>query len=281
MSEILLQLTQISHRHGRKIVLQGADLCVKRGEIVALIGENGAGKTTLLSIAANLQTPQKGSREYATPMPRITWLGDKPALYPDWSVEMFLYCQAQLQAVENPKAAALAAVSACGLESVLTMQCRHLSHGFRQRVALASAVASQPDLLCLDEPTNGLDPHQKQIVRLILRQVAEKAGVLMVHHDLEEVLALADRIYVLHQGKCVALELPPKHEIWLWCEWISAQIAAQCEDATQILGNCSGYRFLDIAQRQSKMQQLGLAAGLVRMGLTYPVSALQAQREAL
>lgn len=281
MSEILLQLHRIQHRHGNKSVLKNADLQIARGEIVALIGENGAGKSTLLSIAANLQKPQAGQRQYTQPMPRIVWLGDKPALYPDWTVETFIHCSADCQAVADAKAAALAAVAACGLESVLTTPCKHLSHGFRQRVALAGALAARPDLLCLDEPGNGLDMGQKLALRTILRQVAQSAGVLLVHHDLEEVVALADRVYALQQGYCLALPLPAKEECWLWCEWETAEQAQSCLDAQQRLGSCSGYLFTDTQARAEKMQQLSRQTGLLRMGFHYPAAALQAQREAL
>lgn len=279
--EVLLRLREVGYKHRRKAVLQGANLTISRGEVVALIGDNGVGKTTLLSIAANLLKPQSGLRDYANPMPRIAWVGDKAALYPDWTVEMFLYCRAELQGVSNPKAVAQAAVAACGLETVLQMPCAQLSHGFRQRVALASALASEPDLLCLDEPSNGLDRAQTVALREILAYVAQRAGVLLIHHDLAEALLLADRIYALHQGKCFELSVPPKAELWLWCEWDLPEQAAQLTDAQQVLGNCSGYRFDSVAERVEKMQALSAAVGLQRMGFAYPAAALQAQREAL
>lgn len=278
MRQILIELQDVTLKRGRATILQDVQLSVARGEIVALIGGNGVGKTTLLSIVAGLLSPTSGTVNFPSGKPTVGWCGDKAALYPDWTVAMFLRWCAEMQLIDDKRLAVV--VAQCGLETVLDLPCRVLSHGYRQRVSLAQALLALPDMLLLDEPSNGLDVEQRQSLRRILQTAANDTGILMIHHDIAEVLAVANRVYDLRGGRCIELPLPSHLEDWLWCEWETVEQAQADEQADRQIGVYTGYRFVE-GDMQRVMMRLAQRYGVQSVSLTYPVSAFQTQREAL
>ncbi len=281
MTDELVLLDEVNYRIGKKDILSSVTMTVSRNEIVALIGENGSGKTTLLSIIAGLLQPSKGQLNYSSSTPKIALVTDKPALYPDWTVDVFLHWAAEVQGAENPHKVTQEVVERCALQPVLGQACKTLSHGYRQRVSLARALTAQPDILLLDEPGNGLDHVQKLALREILRHVREYAGILMVHHDIAEVIAIADRVYDLRNSRCLPVNLPEKDGHWLWCQWQNHELAQKQQDADVVADHCTGYRCPDDASRQEKLTQLSAQQGITHLGFDYPLSAFQAQREAV
>lgn len=234
----LITLRDIHFKRGKRFILKEINLAIYRGEIAALIGRNGVGKTTLLSIIAGLRLPSQGQCDYPQGKPRIAWVGDKPALYPDWTLGMFLAWQAEQQKVSS--AVLMKVVAQCQLQAVLEVPCKALSHGYRQRASLAQALLVQPDILLTDEPANGLDMLQKQGLRDILREVAQTAAVVMIHHDIDEVLALADRIYQLEEASVREIPLPSK--ALFWCEWQNEAAAAQVPNAVYHFARFTAHR---------------------------------------
>lgn len=265
--QTLIALENITYKRGKRIILNAVNLHLNRGEITALIGRNGVGKTTLLSITAGLLTAQQGQCHYPQQKPRIAWLGDKPALYPDWTVGMLLAWQMEKHQANLETLAQT--ITQCQLESVLNTPCKALSHGYRQRTALAQALLSKPDVLLADEPGNGLDAEQKQSLRNILRQTAQNAGILMIHHNIDEVLTLADRIYYLENTSVQEIPLPPRD--LYWCEWRTAQAAACAPEAIEHIGCFSAHRTL--------LPQMMASSDLLRFTQNLPIAVFTQYRK--
>ena len=205
-----LNLVGVTKRLGRKEVLQGIDLWVGAGEIVALLGASGSGKTTLLRLVASMLTPDAGQlsiggREAAHLAPEARRLG---FVFQDYALWPHLSARDHLNLVMGKPGATqraradtlLATVGLAGLEEAKPNQ---LSGGQRQRVALARALAVEPGLILLDEPYSALDPVLRETLRgevaALLR--AEGRAALHVTHDPDEAMTVADRIMVLGGGQ--------------------------------------------------------------------------------
>ncbi|MBP3194272.1 MAG: ABC transporter ATP-binding protein [Cardiobacteriaceae bacterium] len=276
--EKLLALKNISLNFGRRRILNSVNLELSRGEIVAITGSNGVGKTSVLSLIAGNITADSGEIEFAKSARSVVFVADKPALYPDWTVENFLCWNAQMLAADGNSAKRFdveTVIRACSLSSVLTDKCGLLSHGFRQRVALAVGLLANPDILLLDEPGNGLDPAQRLELGNILRTLRQETAILMVHHDLGEVCKLSDRIYDLDNGEFLEIALPSGE--FICAEWDSAELAADSDWQDE---NFALY-FCESDARQEKIKKLASTHGLLAIYQEYPARALQIRRDAL
>jgi len=188
--EVACRLDRVSYAYeDHLLVLDGASLELRRGEIVALVGPNGSGKTTLAKLAAGLLEPLSGSIERRG---RATYLSQDPGRY--------VFCERAVEEVAvgiggDPTAArrTLAAVGLAGYED---RHPRDLSSGERERLALAAVLAPDPDLLVLDEPTRGVDPERKRELAGLLREDTARA-TLVVTHDIAFAKAVADRVVSL------------------------------------------------------------------------------------
>jgi energy-coupling factor transport system ATP-binding protein len=181
------RLKGIRFAYGDRPVLTGSSLDVRRGEVVALTGPNGAGKTTLAKIAAGLLVPDEGDVEHA------------PAAYLAQDPGRHLVTERVLDevALGADVARARRALEHVGLAAAADRHPRDLSSGERERLALAAVLATEPDLLVLDEPTRGVDPERKQELCRLLRAEAPQRGTLVVTHDLLWAAEVADRIVSL------------------------------------------------------------------------------------
>jgi energy-coupling factor transport system ATP-binding protein len=173
--------------YGESVVLEDVSLEVRRGEVVALTGPNGAGKTTLARIAVGLLEPDAGeaTRE------RAAYLAQDPGRH---LVTERVLDEVALGADVQRARSALAQL---GLAEHEHRHPRDLSAGERERLALAAVLATEPELLVLDEPTRGVDPERKQELARLLRAEAPRRGTLVVTHDLPWAAEVADRIVEL------------------------------------------------------------------------------------
>jgi energy-coupling factor transporter ATP-binding protein EcfA2 len=185
--ELVCSLRDVSFSYGDRVVLERASLEVHRGEVVALTGPNGAGKTTLAQIAAGLLEPGAGE---AT-RPRASYLAQDPGRH---LVTERVLDEVALGADVERAHAALARV---GLSEHEQRHPRDLSAGERERLALAAVLATEPELLVLDEPTRGVDPERKAELARLLRAEAPGRATLVVTHDLQWAAEVADRIVEL------------------------------------------------------------------------------------
>ena len=202
----------VAKRYGPVLALDDFNLDIRRGEIVCLLGPNGSGKTTFIRLLAGFMSPTAGSVQVAgfdvqrDPMQARRQIGYAPEaapMYRHMRVGEFLAFMARLRQVPfRDVASAVARVAEqLALSDKLDAPMPTLSRGYRQRVCIAQALVHEPQLLILDEPSNGLDPRQIIEMRHLIRSLAGKYTVLMSSHILPEVARTADRVAVLLGGR--------------------------------------------------------------------------------
>lgn len=189
-------VSNLRRAYGDRLVIDNLNLRIERGEFVALLGESGCGKTTLLRALAGLD-PIDGGRIVAPRRPAVVF--QEHRLLP-WD-SLWRNVSLGLQAADARQRAA-AALAEVGLGDRLDDWPRNLSGGQAQRVALARALVQQPELLLLDEPFAALDALTRIRMHGLVRELvaSHRPGVLLVTHDVDEAIALADRILVMREG---------------------------------------------------------------------------------
>jgi gliding motility-associated transport system ATP-binding protein len=212
----MLEVSDITKTYGTRTVVDRVSFSVPKGEILGFLGPNGAGKTTTMRLITGYVPPSSGTAKVAgfdvqeQPLEvkrRLGYLPEHPPLYPEMLVRPYLEFVARIRAVPRRqiKARVDRAIERCGLQAVAGRLIGVLSKGFQQRVGLAQAILHEPDLLILDEPTNGLDIPTVHGMRDILRGMKDRGTcILFSSHVLEEVRALCDQIVVIARGRVVA-----------------------------------------------------------------------------
>ncbi len=211
---VCIALNQVSKRYGKTVAVNGVSFEVQSGEVMGLLGPNGAGKSTTLYMLTGLVRPDSGAislfgkdlhRFFVDIAGRIGVLVERPAFFEHLSVRKNLKLHARLAGrdVNLDRTMDLA-----GLLPWAGARAGTLSLGLRQRLGLAQAMLTEPELLILDEPTLGLDVEATQEILNLLRRLAEEAKVtiLFSSHMLHEVEQLCDRVAIINQGKLVACE---------------------------------------------------------------------------
>ena len=192
--------------------LQALDLSIPRGGVYGILGPNGAGKSTLLRLALGLISPSLGTvrllganKTDTGVLRKVGAMIEAPSLYPFLTATDALRVFARMSgfAEAGREAAVLERV---GLTEAAHRRARTFSMGMRQRLALAAALLHRPELLILDEPTNGLDPAGMQAMRVLIRDLVDKDGVTIIlsSHLLDEVEKVCDRVAILDHGKLIA-----------------------------------------------------------------------------
>jgi ABC-2 type transport system ATP-binding protein len=209
----MLRAQGIVMRYGPRTAVSEVDLELRPGEILGLLGPNGAGKTTLLRRLAGLLPGHAGTVDLDGGDPatdpaaraRIGYLPEDPPLYADDIALQYVAYLAGLSGVprNRRKAAATEALERVGADKLAGRIVGRLSKGQRQRVALAGAIVHRPDVLLLDEPSEGLDPRQMVALRTLLADLKKKASVVFSTHLLAEAQAVCDRVVVIDQGRIV------------------------------------------------------------------------------
>ena len=210
----MIHLSHVSKTYGNVTALSDVSIQVETGEIVALLGPNGAGKTTTMKIITGTLEPTTGSisvgglsyesdRETISDM--IGYLPENTPLYPDLTVYEHIDMAASLHKLtgEKKRKAITQALTATDLLERKLYRISALSKGLKQRTALAMALVHTPKILILDEPTTGLDPNQIREIRSMIQSLKKHTAIILSTHIMQEVEALADRVVVLSQGKCV------------------------------------------------------------------------------
>ena len=211
----MISIRHLTRSYGDVVAVDDVSLEIERGEVVGLLGHNGAGKTTVMKILTGFLEPTSGSvsvgsldvaTNRAGVQRQIGYLPENAPLYPEMLVQQYLQMMAELRDVapEKVDAAVVQAAKDTGLESHLIAPIHTLSKGYRQRVGIAQAIVHEPDVLVLDEPTNGLDPVQIQSIRDLVRRLAERTTIILSTHILQEIEAVCDRVLVMIQGRIAA-----------------------------------------------------------------------------
>jgi ABC-type multidrug transport system ATPase subunit len=210
MNETAVEVTGLTKRYGRQLAVDGVDLTVERGEVYGFLGPNGAGKTTTLRILTGLTTPTSGSVRVLGGHPsdsatlrRIGALIESPALYPFLSGRDNLRVLARYAGVPGTRADEL--LELVDLKDRAGDRFSTYSLGMKQRLGVAAALLKNPDLVILDEPTNGLDPAGMRDMRRLIRELGSGGRtVLLSSHLLGEVQQICDRVGIINEGRMVA-----------------------------------------------------------------------------
>ncbi len=211
----MIEAAGLVKRYGPVEAVRDVSFTVSRGEIVGLLGPNGAGKTTIMKILTCFLFPSEGTARVAgrdvfeDPVgvkSAVGYLPENAPLYTDLSVSEYLAFIADARGLAGPlRRERLARVTEeCGLPSVLHRGIGELSKGFRQRAGLAQAMLHDPQILILDEPTTGLDPHQIVEIRELIKGFGREKTVILSTHILQEVEATCHRIMILNEGRIAA-----------------------------------------------------------------------------
>lgn len=217
-----MSMVVAEHLHktfGRFTAVKDASFTIEKGEIVGFLGPNGAGKTTTMKMLTGYLPPTAGTAKIAghdildEPLESRRHLGYMPEnvpLYDDMRVTDYLSYRARLKGVRGSDVRRRIgeSIEICGLEPKRKNLISTLSKGYRQRVGLADALLSKPDLLILDEPTNGLDPNQIRQIRELIRSLAENHTVILSTHILSEVEMICNKVIIIDQGEIKAADTP-------------------------------------------------------------------------
>ncbi|HKJ76770.1 MAG TPA: ATP-binding cassette domain-containing protein [Gammaproteobacteria bacterium] len=208
----MIRVEGLSRSYGALKAVDGVSFEVPRGEVVGLLGHNAAGKTTIMKMITGYLEPSAGrievdgldpARDRAAVQKCIGYLPENCPVYPDMTVVGYLEYQAGLHGLTGAERdqAVAAAVRRTALAEKALDPVHTLSRGYRQRVGVAQAILHDPDIVILDEPTNGLDPTQIRQMRSLIRELAEHATVIVSTHILQEVQAVCDRVLIIQDGR--------------------------------------------------------------------------------
>ncbi|EDY84188.1 ABC transporter, ATP-binding protein, putative [Verrucomicrobiia bacterium DG1235] len=193
---------------------------INKGDILGFLGPNGAGKSTTMKMITGFLTPTSGTatidgfdvaKDPIEVKKRIGYLPESSAAYPEMTVVEFLTYVAEARGITdkdelNKRLADV--IVKCHLDSVKYRSIENLSKGYRQRVGVAQAIIHDPQVLVLDEPTDGLDPNQKHEVRKLIQAMSADKAIILSTHILEEVEAICNRVIIIDQGRVLVDESP-------------------------------------------------------------------------
>jgi len=215
----MIKVANLTKTFGTKRAVDGVSFTVERGEVLGFLGPNGAGKSTTMRMITGFIPPTSGTVTVGgfdlleKPIPAkqlIGYLPENAPAYTDMTVYGFLDFAAAMRGLRGDakKSAIQRAVSLCFLQSVLHQNVDTLSKGYRHRTCFAQSIIHDPEVLILDEPTDGLDPNQKHEIRQLIRQMGGKKAIIFSTHILEEVDAVCTRAIIIDRGVIVANGTP-------------------------------------------------------------------------
>lgn len=202
-----LHIQNLTKKFGDQVALNGINISIDQNEIIGLLGPNGAGKSTLMKCIAGIHPFDEGQivfngndilEEEIASKKNIGFLPENNPLYLDMYVKESLQFLANVHQISKSRIEEV--IDLVGLTPEKNKKIGQLSKGYQQRVGLAQAIMHEPDLLILDEPTNGLDPNQIIEIRNVIKKIGEEKTVLFSTHIMQEVEALCTRVILIHQG---------------------------------------------------------------------------------
>ncbi|MFV0295035.1 MAG: ABC transporter ATP-binding protein [Hyphomicrobiaceae bacterium] len=213
--DVLVEADRLRKTFGPITAVDDISLKVAKGEVLGFLGPNGAGKSTTMKMLAGFLEPNSGSaRICGIPVAerpkeakaRIGYLPEGAPAYGDMTAGAFLRFIAEIRGFKGgeQRDRIAAAIARTGLDDVVSQPIETLSKGFKRRVGLAQAILHEPEVLIMDEPTDGLDPNQKHHVRSLIQDMAKDKAIIVSTHILEEVEAVCTRAIVIDRGRVVA-----------------------------------------------------------------------------
>jgi ABC-2 type transport system ATP-binding protein len=229
--ESMIKVENLTKLFGEKRAVDGISFTVGLGEVLGFLGPNGAGKSTTMRMITGFIPPTSGSVKVGgndityNPVAAkklIGYLPENAPAYTDMTVEGFLNFAAEIRGLRgNARQTAVnRVVDLCFLKSVMHQNVETLSKGYRHRTCFAQSIIHDPDILILDEPTDGLDPNQKHEIRQLIRKMGQRKAIIFSTHILEEVDAVCTRAMIIDRGRVVANGTP--QELRRRSEWAGA-----------------------------------------------------------
>ncbi len=210
----MISVSNLSRSYGSTLAVSDVSFEITSGEVVGLLGHNGAGKTTIMKMITGFIEPSSGSvkvdglalgENTVGIQKKIGYLPENCPVWPEMRVTDYLIYQAKLHLVKESMIGSLVseAIEKTRLTEKATARIDTLSRGYRQRVGVAQALLHKPDILILDEPTNGLDPNQILQMRELIKELAQSSTVIVSTHVLQEVQAICERVLIMRGGELV------------------------------------------------------------------------------
>lgn len=205
-----LQIIDLTKNFGEQTALNNINLNIKKNEIVGLLGPNGAGKSTLMKSITGVLKIETGqilfqgrdiSQSPIESKKNIGFLPENNPLYQDMFVKEYLNFVANIHKISSKRVEEV--IDLVGITPEKSKKISQLSKGYKQRVGLAQAIIHQPDLLILDEPTNGLDPNQIIEIRNLIKEISHEKTIILSTHIMQEVEALCSRVILIHKGHII------------------------------------------------------------------------------
>jgi ABC-2 type transport system ATP-binding protein len=270
---IMVEIQNLRKTFGSIVAVDGVSFTIGKGEVLGFLGPNGAGKSTTMKMITGFLTPTSGTvrvcghdvqDEALDAKKRIGYLPEGAPAYQDMTPASFLTFIGEMRGLrgDSLKRAVSETMGKVNLQSVLDQPIETLSKGFKRRVGLAQAILHDPDVLVLDEPTDGLDPNQKHEVRTLIRAMAQEKAIILSTHILEEVHAVCSRAMIIAKGRVVFDGTP-------------AELEGQAPTHNTVLVTISGVepaiaheRFMTV-KGVKKVEDQGKEGGLVQFRI-YP-----------
>ncbi len=205
-----LKIKNLTKKFGEQVALSNININIEKNEIIGLLGANGAGKSTLMkSIVGGLKIDSGeilfNNKDITTneveTKSKIGFLPENNPLYLDMFVKEYLQFVANIHKIPYENVEKV--INLVGLTPEKLKKIKQLSKGYKQRVGLAQAIIHRPDLLILDEPTNGLDPNQIVEIRNLIKEIGQEKTIIISTHIMQEVEALCSRVILIHKGNII------------------------------------------------------------------------------
>ncbi|HKP03593.1 MAG TPA: ATP-binding cassette domain-containing protein [Chthoniobacterales bacterium] len=262
----MIEVTDLKKTFGAITAVDGVSFTVKTGEVLGFLGPNGAGKSTTMRMITGFIPPSAGEVSVGgfnmldNPIPAkrlIGYLPENAPSYTDMTVRGFLGFTAELRGLRGDakEEAIERVVEMCFLDSVLHQSIDTLSKGYRHRTCFAQSIIHDPEVLILDEPTDGLDPNQKHEVRTLIRKMGETKAIIFSTHILEEVEAACSRAIIIDRGRIVANGTPE-------------ELKQRSEHAGAVTVRLVGGDAAAVAQRLKQLQAVGKCTVLAESPVT-------------
>ena len=250
----MIEVKNLSKHFGEKVAVDEISFTVQKGEVLGFLGPNGAGKSTTMRMVTGYLPPTAGDvtvggadivEEEIQAKSKIGYLPENAPLYSDMTVEDFLRFSAEMRRVpaDQVEEAVDKAIETCFLQRVRQQSVDTLSKGFRHRTCLAQSIIHDPEVLILDEPTDGLDPNQKHEVRNLIKRMGETKAIIFSTHILEEVEASCSRAIIIDRGTIIADGTPD-------------QLKAKAANAGVVVLEASGLAASGVRQELEKLAEV-------------------------
>jgi ABC-2 type transport system ATP-binding protein len=268
--DAMIEVTNLTKRYAGHTAVRDISFTVARGEIVGLLGPNGAGKSTTMRILSCFMPATSGTARVAgfdvfhqsdEVRRRIGFMPENNPLYPEMRVREYLKFRARLKGLgwKHSRERMNTVMEQCGLTDVRRRIIGQLSKGYRQRVGLADALVHEPELIILDEPTIGLDPHQIRSVRQLIKSLAQKHTVLISTHILPEAEMMCSRMLIMLGGKILAADTPENlQRLMASNSQIIVEIAAPADELREFWARLPEIEQFDVSSGAGEFQRCAL-----------------------